>query len=118
MLNDANRGYLSKMAKVVGGEQGAAMTALVSNPADVRADAVLSKDPGLHTMLRTTCVATQLAAGHAQNALPQRATANINCRIFPGVSRDAVRAKLIELIGDPQVSVSQVTGAREGEAPA
>jgi acetylornithine deacetylase/succinyl-diaminopimelate desuccinylase-like protein len=119
MLNDANRGYLSRMAKVVGGEQGAAMAALVANPADARADAILSKDPGLHTMLRTTCVATMLSAGHAQNALPQRATANINCRIFPGVAREAVRAKLIELIGDPQVSVSKTAIVRaEAETPA
>jgi acetylornithine deacetylase/succinyl-diaminopimelate desuccinylase-like protein len=118
MINDANGAYLTRMSKVVGGEQGAAMAALVANPKDAKADAILSKDPGLHTMLRTTCVATMLSAGHAQNALPQRATANINCRIFPGVSRDAVRAKLIELIGDPQVSISQVTSAREGEAPA
>jgi acetylornithine deacetylase/succinyl-diaminopimelate desuccinylase-like protein len=119
MINDANGAYLTKMSKVVGGEQAAAMTALMANPKDAGADAILSKDPGLHTMLRTTCVATMLSAGHAQNALPQRATANINCRIFPGVSRDAVRAKLVELIGDPQVSVSKVAGARaEAEAPA
>jgi acetylornithine deacetylase/succinyl-diaminopimelate desuccinylase-like protein len=119
MLNDANRGYLSKMSKVVGGDEGAAMAALVANPADKQADAILSKDPGLHTMLRTTCVATMLSAGHAQNALPQRATANINCRIFPGVARETVRAKLIELINDPQVGVSKVAITRsEGEAPA
>jgi len=119
MLNDGNSAYLSKMSKVVGGEQGAAMTALLANPKDAKADAILSKDPGLHTMLRTTCVATMLSAGHAQNALPQRATANINCRIFPGVSREAVRDKLVELIGDSQVKVSQPapTGPR-GEAPA
>ncbi len=119
MLNDANRGYLTQMAKVVGGEQGAAMTAIVANPKDARADAILSKDPSLHTMLRTTCVATQLSAGHAQNALPQRATANINCRIFPGVAREAVRDKLIELINDPQVSVSKTAIVRaEAETPA
>jgi acetylornithine deacetylase/succinyl-diaminopimelate desuccinylase-like protein len=119
MLNDANRGYLTQMAKVVGGEQGAAMAAIVANPADARADAILSKDPSLHTMLRTTCVATMLSAGHAQNALPQRATANINCRIFPGVPREAVRAKLIEIIADPQVSVSKTSIVRaEGETPA
>ena len=119
MINDANGGYLTKMSKVVGGEEGAAMAALVANPKDAKADALLSKDPSLHTMLRTTCVATMLSAGHAQNALPQRATANINCRIFPGVSRDVVRDKLVELIADPQVSVSKtaVAGPR-GEAPA
>jgi acetylornithine deacetylase/succinyl-diaminopimelate desuccinylase-like protein len=119
MLNDANRGYLTKMSKVTPGEVGTAMAALLANPADARADAILSKDPSLHTMLRTTCVATMLSAGHAQNALPQRATANINCRIFPGVAREAVRAKLVELINDPQVSVSKTTIVRaESETPA
>ncbi|HZZ70044.1 MAG TPA: M20/M25/M40 family metallo-hydrolase [Phenylobacterium sp.] len=118
MINDANKAYLLGMAKIEGGQRGAAMTALVANPRDARADALLSKDPGLHTMLRTTCVATMLSGGHAQNALPQRATATINCRIFPGVSRDEVRSKLISLIGDPQVDVSQVRVARQGEAPA
>ena len=118
-LDDANRGYLSKMAKVVGAPQGPAMAALVANPQDKAADALLSKDPSLHTMLRTTCVATMLSAGHAPNALPQRATSNINCRIFPGVSREQVREKLISLIGDPQVSVSKVTVSRtETNAPA
>lgn len=119
MINDANRAYLVGMAKIEGGERGAAMTELVANPKDAKADALLSQDPGLHTMLRTTCVATMLSAGHAQNALPQRATANINCRIFPGVSRDEVRSKLAEVIADPQVSISKVSTARaEGEAPA
>ena len=119
-INDANGGYLSRMSKMTGGEQGAAMASLVANPKDAKADALLSKDPSLHTMLRTTCVATMLNAGHAPNALPQRATANINCRIFPGVSRDSVRTKLVELINDPAVSVSKVsaTGAEgDGAAP-
>jgi acetylornithine deacetylase/succinyl-diaminopimelate desuccinylase-like protein len=57
-------------------------------------------------MLRTTCVATMLEAGHAQNALPQRARANINCRIFPGVTPDAVRGQLEALIGDAAVTVT------------
>jgi acetylornithine deacetylase/succinyl-diaminopimelate desuccinylase-like protein len=118
MIDDANKAYLLGMAKVDGGERGAAMTALVANPKDAKADALLSKDPSLHTMLRTTCVATMLSAGHAQNALPQRATANINCRIFPGVSRDEVRDKLIALIGDSQVSVSRTAAGPRGEAPA
>ncbi|WP_372783056.1 M20/M25/M40 family metallo-hydrolase [Phenylobacterium sp.] len=119
MINDANGGYLGKMSKVTGGEVGAAMAALVANPKDARADAILSKDPGLHTMLRTTCVATMLSAGHAANALPQRATANINCRIFPGVSRETVRDTLVKLIADPAVSVSKVVVSRgEANAPA
>jgi len=118
MLNDANRAYLAGMAKVDGGARGAAMKALLANPKDAKADTLLSKDPGLHTMLRTTCVATMLSAGHAQNALPQRATANINCRIFPGVSREAVQAKLAQVIADPKVAITKTTVSHEDEAPA
>ena len=83
-LDDANRAYFTGMSKIVGGEAGAAMAAVVKNPQDAAAVAILDKDHNWHAMLRTTCVATILAAGHATNALPQRATANINCRIFPG----------------------------------
>ena len=83
-LADANRGYFTGMSKIVGGEAGAAMAAVVKNPQDAASVAILDKDQNWHAMLRTTCVATMLSAGHATNALPQRATANINCRIFPG----------------------------------
>jgi len=58
--------------------------------------------------MRTTCVATMIDGGHATNALPQRARANINCRIFPGVSGETVRAKLEELVADPQVKVTML----------
>ena len=105
-LNDANRGYFSRMAKIVGGPTGQAMTAIVANPNDTAADALLSKDANYHAMLRTTCVATMLNAGHATNALPQRATANINCRIFPGVDPEAVRQTLIKLVNYPKVAVT------------
>jgi len=108
-LNDVTRGYLQQMSKITGGETGQAMAALAANPSDAQAAALLSKDPSLHAILRTTCVATMLNAGHAPNALPQRATANINCRIFPGVSRDAVRDTLVKVIADPAVSVSKPT---------
>ncbi len=105
-FGDANRAYFTRMASVVGGETGAAMRTLVANPADTAAAALLSKDAAYHAMLRTTCVATMLDAGHAENALPQRARATINCRIFPGVSPDAVRATLTEIVGDPAVKIS------------
>jgi acetylornithine deacetylase/succinyl-diaminopimelate desuccinylase-like protein len=59
-------------------------------------------------MMRTTCVATRLAGGHANNALPQLATANVNCRILPGVTPESIQAKLVELIADPKVAVSLV----------
>jgi acetylornithine deacetylase/succinyl-diaminopimelate desuccinylase-like protein len=105
-LDDANRAYFTGMSKIVGGQAGAAMAAIVKNPRDAAALAILDKDHNWHAMLRTTCVATMLAAGHATNALPQRATANINCRIFPGDTRDAVLAQLVAVIEDPKVSVT------------
>jgi acetylornithine deacetylase/succinyl-diaminopimelate desuccinylase-like protein len=105
-LDDANRAYFTGMSKIVGGEAGGAMAAVVANPNDAASVAVLDKDRNWHAMLRTTCVATMLSAGHATNALPQRATANINCRIFPGVSRDAVQAQLVKIVDDPAVSVT------------
>jgi acetylornithine deacetylase/succinyl-diaminopimelate desuccinylase-like protein len=104
-FNDANRGFFTRMSPIVGGTVGQAMTDLVANPGDAKANAVLSADPSFHAMLRTTCVATILEAGHATNALPQRARANINCRIFPGVSRDEVQATLTKIIDDPAVKV-------------
>jgi acetylornithine deacetylase/succinyl-diaminopimelate desuccinylase-like protein len=105
-LDDANRGYFSGMSKIIGGENGAAMAAVVANPQDAAAVAVLDKDRNWHAMLRTTCVATMLSAGHATNALPQRATANINCRIFPGVAREEILAQLEKIAADPAVKVS------------
>ena len=82
-----------------------AIRALLVNPNDARADAIVSGDKTLHSTLRTTCVATLLAAGHAENALPQRATANINCRIFPGETVDGTLATLKRLAG-PKVTVT------------
>ena len=105
-FNDANRGYFNGMAKIVGGEQGAAMTTILANPHDEAARAILDKNTNWHAMLRTTCVATMLSAGHATNALPQRATANINCRIFPGVTYEEVRAQLEKVANDPAVAVT------------
>jgi len=105
-LDDANRAYFTSMSKIVGGEAGMAMAAVVRNPDDAASVAVLDRDRNWHAMLRTTCVATMLSAGHATNALPQRATANINCRIFPGVSRDVVLAQLAKIAADPAVKVT------------
>ena len=105
-LNDANRGYFSGMSKIIGGDNGAAMAAVVKNADDSTAVSVLDKDRNWHAMLRTTCVATMLSAGHATNALPQRARANINCRIMPGVTREEVQAQLVKIAADPAVTVS------------
>jgi acetylornithine deacetylase/succinyl-diaminopimelate desuccinylase-like protein len=110
-FNDANRAYFAGMAKIEAarGESAVAdaMNAFLRDPGDARSlEFVTSKDPSWNATLRTTCVATMLDAGHATNALPQRARANINCRIFPGVSPDAVRTKLEEVVADPEVKVT------------
>ena len=109
-FNDANRAYFAGMAKIQAArgeaEVANAMKGFLREPNDSKAIAlVAARDPGWNATLRTTCVATMLDAGHATNALPQRARANVNCRIFPGVSVEAVRAKLVELVADPEVKV-------------
>jgi len=110
-FNDANRAYFTGMAKLKAAkgetEVATAMNAFLRDPGDQQATAlVASKDPSWNATLRTTCVATMLDAGHAANALPQRARALVNCRIFPGTSVDTVRAKLEELVADPEVKVT------------
>ena len=110
-FTDASTTYLTRMAPLVGGEMGQAMTALVKDHADAKAAAVVESDPGYNGMLHTTCVATMLEGGHATNALPQRARANINCRIFPGTTAQQVSDKLTELVADPEVKVTMM-GAR------
>jgi acetylornithine deacetylase/succinyl-diaminopimelate desuccinylase-like protein len=110
-FTDGSRAYFTGMAKIQAAkgntEVADAMRALVKDPNDAQAIALVSaKDPSWNATLRSTCVATMLDAGHATNALPQRARANINCRIFPGVSQEAVRAKLEELVADPAVKVT------------
>jgi acetylornithine deacetylase/succinyl-diaminopimelate desuccinylase-like protein len=110
-FTDANRAYFAAMARIQAANGDAvvaeAMRSLVKDPNDTQAIAlVASKDASWNATLRTTCVATMLDAGHATNALPQRARANINCRIFPGVTQEAVRATLEELVADSAVTVT------------
>jgi acetylornithine deacetylase/succinyl-diaminopimelate desuccinylase-like protein len=110
-FNEVNRAYFAGMAKIQAakGESAVAdaMNAFLRDPTDARAIAIVTgSDPSWNATLRTTCVATLLDGGHAPNALPQRARANINCRIFPGVSVESVRAKLEELVSDPAVRVT------------
>jgi acetylornithine deacetylase/succinyl-diaminopimelate desuccinylase-like protein len=121
-FNDANRAYFAGMAKIQAakGESTVAnaMNAFLRDPGDARAiEIVANSDPSWNATLRTTCVATMLDAGHATNALPQRARANINCRIFPGVSAETVRAKLEELIADPVVRVTMPEAGDPTSAP-
>jgi acetylornithine deacetylase/succinyl-diaminopimelate desuccinylase-like protein len=115
-LNDTTRDFFTRMAAIRGGEQGAAMKAIVSNPSDANARAVLERDAGWNSIIHTTCVATMLDGGHATNALPQRARANVNCRIFPGTSSEEVRQTLEKVIGDAKVSVT-MPEVRSAAAP-
>ena len=103
---DATRQFFARMGPLVGGGMGSAMTSFAANPADATAIATLSTDPAYNASLRTTCAITLINGGHANNALPQRATANINCRIFPGTTTEQVAARLTELAADPQVKVT------------
>lgn len=108
---DANRAYFNGMAQALAkqgdNETANAMVALAKDQPDlVAAEKVAAKDPSWNSMMRTTCVATLLEAGHAPNALPQRARANVNCRIFPGVAKEEVRQRLEAAIDDAAVKVS------------
>ena len=116
-FSDTTRTFFQRTAELTGGEMGKALTAVLANPDDKAADAIVSKNASFHSMLRTTCVATMLDAGHAMNALPQRARAVVNCRVFPGVSVDTVKAELDRIIGDPSVSVTKIEPIRPMAVP-
>lgn len=90
-------------------EVAAAMRAFATNPANENALATLRADPAMVGLVGTTCVPTMLGGGHAENALPQRAFANINCRIFPGHSKEEIMAELGKVIDDPVVKITDVT---------
>lgn len=111
-LTETTRAYFAKTGTMLQGEMGQAMQTLAAHPQDAAAAAILSKDRSYHSMLRTTCVATLLDGGHANNALPQRAGANINCRIFPGETVEQTRAALEKAIGDPGVKVTVIPPER------
>lgn len=99
MWNDTTIASFRSTGKDVGGDDGAALLRFAQNPGDAAAAATLSRNPVYVGQVRTTCVPTMLAGGHAPNALPQTATATVNCRIFPGVAPAAVQAELQRLAG-------------------
>lgn len=104
-LNDTTRAALEQLAKMQQGQDAQDMKALASNPADAAAAARLSARPMYNAQLRTTCVATRLEGGHADNALPQLARALVNCRILPGETPDQVRETLVKVLADEAISV-------------
>ena len=104
-LNEVTREFFSRTADLESPEVGRAMKAIVANPRDPAAIKVLGADPRYSSMLRTSCVATMLSGGHATNALPQLAEANINCRVFPTETAEQVLDSLTRVIGDTNVKV-------------
>lgn len=104
-LSETTREFFSKTAALETPEMGRAMRALVANPNDAKAVAVIAADDRYSSMLRTTCVATMLSGGHATNALPQLAEANVNCRVYPTENGEQVRAALEKIVKDTAVKV-------------
>jgi acetylornithine deacetylase/succinyl-diaminopimelate desuccinylase-like protein len=105
MLNEVTEEFFNRSADLVGGEMGEAMRRIVDNPNDVEAARTLSAETSYNSRLRTTCVATLLNGGHAENALPQLAEANVNCRIFPTHDPEDVLASLQALAAPFDVTV-------------
>jgi acetylornithine deacetylase/succinyl-diaminopimelate desuccinylase-like protein len=107
-LNAVTRAYYERLAQIETGERASDMQAMLKVPPNSAAIARLSRDAEDHSLMHTTCVATRLAAGHANNALPQRAQATVNCRILPGHSPEEVRKTLIQVLADPQITVQYI----------
>ncbi|WCM29446.1 M20/M25/M40 family metallo-hydrolase [Sphingomonas sp. QA11] len=113
-VSDLTRAYFVEAAKYENPETGAAMRAFAADPADKAAIATLTANPATIGKIGTTCVSTMVSGGHALNALPQKATANINCRIFPGHKPADIMAELQKVAAEPAVTFKDVT---EGSIP-
>lgn len=115
-INEITAGMLKFAALRSGKETATAIEALLADPTDQAAADIVSADPISGTVIRTTCVATMLDAGHAENALPQSATAKVNCRIMPNATPQEIEDELVRIIDDPQVEISSTRQA--GTSPA
>ena len=112
MSSEITTAAFKAAAPNVPGPSGDALRAYLADPKDEKAIATLTADPDFVGQLRTTCVATMINGGHATNALPQKVTANVNCRIFPGTPSEEVRQTLVKVLADPQAKVErQADGA-------
>jgi acetylornithine deacetylase/succinyl-diaminopimelate desuccinylase-like protein len=107
-LNETTRAYFAQTAELESSQVAADIRSVISGNPDMAALARLSANPAYNAQLRTTCVATLLQGGHAFNALPQVARSTVNCRIMPGEPVDEVKATLVRVLADPQISVSQI----------
>ena len=110
-LTETTKLYFTRRAPLESGQTKADMLAMGQSPADAAAIARLSSAVETNILLRTTCTATQIIGGHAENALPQRARATLQCRVIPGESQDSVRETLARVLADPAITLSVVTAA-------
>jgi len=106
-LNEVSRTFFERTAALESPEVAAAMRGIVTNPGDSAAGATLARDARYNSMLRTTCVATRLSGGHAYNALPQTATANVNCRIVPTSNPREAREALARIVADTGIQITE-----------
>src|SRR6185369_4996680 len=112
-LNSVTRAYYEHLAQVERGQRAADILAILHTPPDMEAVQRISRDPIDNSRLHTTCVATRLEGGHANNALPGRAEAVVNCRILPGHTKQEVRADLARVFEDPQVQIRYIANDRD-----
>jgi acetylornithine deacetylase/succinyl-diaminopimelate desuccinylase-like protein len=114
-LNEITRGYFAQMSKVEQGQLARDMAAVARVPADSQAIARLSEHPLYNGYLRTTCVATMLSGGHAENALPQLARATVNCRVLPGEDPEAVRKTLERVVANEKLTITELAPAKPSQ---
>ena len=107
-LNEVTRAYFERVSTLEKGQTGADLKALANTPSDPAAVARLADIPAYNAMMRTTCVATRLEAGHAENALPQTARAVVNCRILPTETASQVQQTLVEVVANDRILVTPI----------
>ncbi|MBN8501993.1 MAG: M20/M25/M40 family metallo-hydrolase, partial [Sphingomonadales bacterium] len=118
-LSPVTKGYFEQAAQFeTDPKLAAAMRAFAANPDDAAALATLRANPAYVGKVGTTCVPTMVHGGHAQNALPQRVTVNVNCRIFPGHTREEIRDELTRVVNDKNITVTDVSGGDTTMSPA
>ena len=111
-LNDGTRAYFYRTSKIESGQLAADMRSVITATPDPEAIKRLSEYPNYNAMLRTTCVATMINGGHAENALPQTATATVNCRILPGEDPAKIKQMLVDVFADKEVTVTEIKPAK------
>ena len=112
-LNSVTRAYYERLASVETGQRSADIKAILGTPPDLAAVNRLSRDPIDNSRVHTTCVATRLSGGHANNALPGRAEAVVNCRILPGHSKQEIRGEIAKVLNDPKIEIRYITNSGE-----